>query len=180
MRCMCSSPFLRPKNGGKYCIGRRMKFKSCNTEPCLKQKRDFREEQCAQFDGKHFNINGLLPSVRWVPKYSGSKCVWGGAHGGQGARPAQGPGRRRGRARRSRCIVILLSSLDEGPLQVILQSGGEHSLLSAPWQSGGWDSVWPRHQRHLRPRPLPGESRVVVSPLCRAARLWSVALLTEE
>ncbi|EGV97729.1 A disintegrin and metalloproteinase with thrombospondin motifs 9 [Cricetulus griseus] len=49
-----------------------MKFKSCNTEPCLKQKRDFREEQCAHFDGKHFNINGLLPSVRWVPKYSGS------------------------------------------------------------------------------------------------------------
>ncbi|KAH0517467.1 A disintegrin and metalloproteinase with thrombospondin motifs 9 [Microtus ochrogaster] len=61
-----------PKNGGKYCVGRRMKFKSCNTEPCLKQKRDFREEQCAHFDGKHFNINGLLPSVRWVPKYSGS------------------------------------------------------------------------------------------------------------
>lgn len=66
--------FFRPKNGGKYCVGRRMKFKSCNTEPCLNQKRDFREEQCAHFDGKHFNINGLLPSVRWVPKYSGSKC----------------------------------------------------------------------------------------------------------
>ncbi|KAL1790423.1 A disintegrin and metalloproteinase with thrombospondin motifs 9 isoform X1 [Sigmodon hispidus] len=65
----CNRP--EPKNGGKYCIGRRMKFKSCNTEPCLKQKRDFREEQCAHFDGKHFNINGLLPSVRWVPKYSG-------------------------------------------------------------------------------------------------------------
>uniref|UniRef100_A0A452S7J2 ADAM metallopeptidase with thrombospondin type 1 motif 9 n=1 Tax=Ursus americanus TaxID=9643 RepID=A0A452S7J2_URSAM len=65
----CNRP--EPKNGGKYCVGRRMKFKSCNTEPCLKQKRDFREEQCAQFDGKHFNINGLLPTVRWVPKYSG-------------------------------------------------------------------------------------------------------------
>uniref|UniRef100_A0A8C0KDD9 ADAM metallopeptidase with thrombospondin type 1 motif 9 n=1 Tax=Canis lupus dingo TaxID=286419 RepID=A0A8C0KDD9_CANLU len=65
----CNRP--EPKNGGKYCVGRRMKFKSCNTEPCLKQKRDFRDEQCAHFDGKHFNINGLLPSVRWVPKYSG-------------------------------------------------------------------------------------------------------------
>lgn len=54
-----------------------MKFKSCNTEPCFKQKRDFREEQCAHFDGKHFNINGLLPNVRWVPKYSGSKFIWG-------------------------------------------------------------------------------------------------------
>ncbi|XP_006158087.1 A disintegrin and metalloproteinase with thrombospondin motifs 9 isoform X1 [Tupaia chinensis] len=65
----CNRP--EPKNGGKYCTGRRIKFKSCNTEPCLKQKRDFRDEQCAHFDGKHFNINGLLPSVRWVPKYSG-------------------------------------------------------------------------------------------------------------
>ncbi|KAM9593052.1 A disintegrin and metalloproteinase with thrombospondin motifs 9 isoform 1-T1 [Trichechus inunguis] len=65
----CNRP--EPNNGGKYCVGRRMKFKSCNTEPCLKQKRDFRDEQCARFDGKHFNINGLPPSVRWVPKYSG-------------------------------------------------------------------------------------------------------------
>ncbi|XP_010604869.1 A disintegrin and metalloproteinase with thrombospondin motifs 9 isoform X12 [Fukomys damarensis] len=65
----CNRP--EPKNGGKYCVGRRMKFKSCNMEPCLKQKRDFRDEQCAHFDGKHFNINGLLPTVRWVPKYSG-------------------------------------------------------------------------------------------------------------
>uniref|UniRef100_A0A8D0L7W9 ADAM metallopeptidase with thrombospondin type 1 motif 9 n=1 Tax=Sphenodon punctatus TaxID=8508 RepID=A0A8D0L7W9_SPHPU len=63
--------FIRPRNGGKYCVGRRMKFKSCNTEPCSKQKKDFREEQCAVFDGKHFNINGLPPNVRWVPKYSG-------------------------------------------------------------------------------------------------------------
>ncbi|XP_030723501.1 A disintegrin and metalloproteinase with thrombospondin motifs 9 [Globicephala melas] len=65
----CNRP--EPKNGGRYCVGRRMKFKSCNTEPCPKQKRDFRDEQCAHFDGKHFNINGLLPNVRWVPKYSG-------------------------------------------------------------------------------------------------------------
>ncbi|RXN39160.1 A disintegrin and metallo ase with thrombospondin motifs 20-like protein [Labeo rohita] len=48
-----------------------MKFRSCNTDPCPRGRRDFREEQCAQFDGKHFNINGLPPSVRWVPKYSG-------------------------------------------------------------------------------------------------------------
>nr|AAH80332.1 adamts9 protein [Xenopus tropicalis] len=65
----CNRP--EPKNGGKYCVGRRMKFKSCNTELCAKHKRDFREEQCADFDGKHFNINGLPPNVRWVPKYSG-------------------------------------------------------------------------------------------------------------
>lgn len=89
IQSVCSLPFIRPKNGGKYCVGRRMKFKSCNTEPCPKQKRDFRDEQCAHFDGKHFNINGLHPNVRWVPKYSGSKFIWGGAHS---CRLAQGPG----------------------------------------------------------------------------------------
>ncbi|MGH0133046.1 UNVERIFIED_CONTAM: hypothetical protein FKN15_036208, partial [Acipenser sinensis] len=61
----------RPKNGGKYCLGRRMKFRSCSSDPCSKLKKDFREEQCEAFDGKHFNINGLPPNVRWVPKYSG-------------------------------------------------------------------------------------------------------------
>uniref|UniRef100_A0A3B5RBG7 ADAM metallopeptidase with thrombospondin type 1 motif, 9 n=1 Tax=Xiphophorus maculatus TaxID=8083 RepID=A0A3B5RBG7_XIPMA len=65
----CNRPV--PQGGGMYCVGRRMKFRSCNSEPCSKQKKDFREEQCAVFDGKHFNINGLPPNVRWVPKYSG-------------------------------------------------------------------------------------------------------------
>uniref|UniRef100_A0A3P9Q081 ADAM metallopeptidase with thrombospondin type 1 motif 9 n=1 Tax=Poecilia reticulata TaxID=8081 RepID=A0A3P9Q081_POERE len=65
----CNRPV--PQSGGMYCVGRRMKFRSCNSEPCSKQKKDFREEQCAVFDGKHFNINGLPPNVRWVPKYSG-------------------------------------------------------------------------------------------------------------
>lgn len=57
-------------------MGRRMKFRSCNSEPCSKQKKDFREEQCAAFDGRHFNINGLPPNVRWVPKYSGSERLF--------------------------------------------------------------------------------------------------------
>uniref|UniRef100_A0A8C8IP48 ADAM metallopeptidase with thrombospondin type 1 motif 20 n=1 Tax=Oncorhynchus tshawytscha TaxID=74940 RepID=A0A8C8IP48_ONCTS len=65
----CNNP--EPRNGGKFCVGRRMKFRSCNTEPCPRGRRDFREEQCSQFDGKHFNINSLPPTVRWVPKYSG-------------------------------------------------------------------------------------------------------------
>ncbi|ELV10692.1 A disintegrin and metalloproteinase with thrombospondin motifs 20 [Tupaia chinensis] len=63
--------FLEPRNGGKYCVGRRMKFRSCNTDSCPKGKQDFREKQCSDFDGKHFNINGLSPNVRWLPKYSG-------------------------------------------------------------------------------------------------------------
>lgn len=54
-------------------MGRRMKFRSCNTDSCPKGKQDFREKQCSDFDGKHLNINGLSPNVRWLPKYSGSK-----------------------------------------------------------------------------------------------------------
>ncbi|XP_072571069.1 A disintegrin and metalloproteinase with thrombospondin motifs 9 isoform X2 [Paramormyrops kingsleyae] len=65
----CNRPI--PRNGGDYCVGRRMKFRSCNSEPCFKQRKDFREEQCSAFDGRHFNINGLPTNVRWVPKYKG-------------------------------------------------------------------------------------------------------------
>ncbi|XP_031421068.1 A disintegrin and metalloproteinase with thrombospondin motifs 20 [Clupea harengus] len=65
----CNRP--EPQNGGKFCVGRRMKFRSCNTEPCPRGRKDFREEQCSHFDGRHFNMNGLPPTVRWVPKYSG-------------------------------------------------------------------------------------------------------------
>ncbi|XP_073476043.1 A disintegrin and metalloproteinase with thrombospondin motifs 20 [Aquarana catesbeiana] len=65
----CNQP--EPRNGGKYCVGRRLKFRSCSTDSCLKGKKDFREMQCSQYDGKHFNINGLTTNVRWIPKYSG-------------------------------------------------------------------------------------------------------------
>ncbi|XP_077194718.1 A disintegrin and metalloproteinase with thrombospondin motifs 20 isoform X4 [Paroedura picta] len=66
---LCNQP--EPKHGGKYCVGRRMKFRSCNIDSCPKGKQDFREQQCSEFDGKHFNINGLTSAVRWLPKYSG-------------------------------------------------------------------------------------------------------------
>ncbi|XP_063580188.1 A disintegrin and metalloproteinase with thrombospondin motifs 6 isoform X4 [Pongo abelii] len=49
-----------PSGGGKYCLGERKRYRSCNTDPCPLGSRDFREKQCADFDnmpfrGKYYN-----------------------------------------------------------------------------------------------------------------------------
>lgn len=68
----CNNP--PPANGGGYCIGRRMKFQSCNTEDCPKGSKDFREEQCAAFNNNTFGHNMDMPrDVKWVPKYGVNK-----------------------------------------------------------------------------------------------------------
>lgn len=170
--CLC-----RPKNGGKYCVGRRMKFKSCNTEPCSKLKKDFRDEQCAEFDGKHFNINGLPTNVRWVPKYSGSKCLGGMQLLPPGLLP-------RGEGVQITCswCPSLPRSPDEGSLQAVLPGGGEHGLLPAAGPRHRRDALRPRHRRHLRAGPLPGNHCPSSSPkgpwqFCRAAWYFCTMLL---
>ncbi|ODM87834.1 A disintegrin and metalloproteinase with thrombospondin motifs 9 [Orchesella cincta] len=67
----CDNP--KPKNGGKYCVGPRVKYESCNTHECANTSVsfDFRASQCAAFNGDNFNINGLPEDVTWVPKYNG-------------------------------------------------------------------------------------------------------------
>ncbi|XP_051907800.1 A disintegrin and metalloproteinase with thrombospondin motifs 6 isoform X1 [Hippocampus zosterae] len=54
----CDSP--APSGGGKYCLGERKRYRSCNTAACLSGSRDFREKQCGDFDampfrGKYYN-----------------------------------------------------------------------------------------------------------------------------
>ncbi|XP_062553913.1 A disintegrin and metalloproteinase with thrombospondin motifs 1 isoform X2 [Armigeres subalbatus] len=63
----CDSP--PPANGGKYCTGMRMQYRSCNTQDCPEGTLDFREEQCHELDGKNFEIPGLEKNVIWIPKY---------------------------------------------------------------------------------------------------------------
>ncbi|XP_077396637.1 A disintegrin and metalloproteinase with thrombospondin motifs 15-like [Festucalex cinctus] len=65
----CNNPV--PENGGKYCYGLRIKYRSCNLNPCLDVVKSFREEQCEAFNGINLNTNRLGSSVVWVPKYSG-------------------------------------------------------------------------------------------------------------
>ncbi|CAC5409850.1 A disintegrin and metalloproteinase with thrombospondin motifs 4 [Mytilus coruscus] len=64
----CSSP--RPSNGGKYCIGRRTRYRSCNLKECPPGSQDFRQMQCAAFNNSA-KIQGLPSTVHWIPKYSG-------------------------------------------------------------------------------------------------------------
>lgn len=65
----CDSP--RPQNGGPYCIGPSVRYGSCNTDACPEDDVDFRESQCADFNGNSRGIPGLRGDVKWVPKYNG-------------------------------------------------------------------------------------------------------------
>ncbi|XP_033103714.1 A disintegrin and metalloproteinase with thrombospondin motifs 9-like, partial [Anneissia japonica] len=65
---LCNNP--SPQYAGKYCIGRRTRYRSCNTKPCA-DGQDFRALQCAAYNGRHLNVNGLNSAVRWVPMYHG-------------------------------------------------------------------------------------------------------------
>nr|XP_033796040.1 A disintegrin and metalloproteinase with thrombospondin motifs 1 [Geotrypetes seraphini] len=66
----CENPV--PRNGGKYCEGRRVQYRSCNIEDCLgKNGNTFREEQCAAHNDLSGSTFGKVPAVQWVPKFAG-------------------------------------------------------------------------------------------------------------
>ncbi|KFD64519.1 hypothetical protein M514_11802 [Trichuris suis] len=65
----CDNP--RPSNGGKYCVGERVRHRSCNIKDCPIDSVGFRELQCTEFNGKPVGIYGISSDVRWVPKYNG-------------------------------------------------------------------------------------------------------------
>ncbi|XP_029666691.1 A disintegrin and metalloproteinase with thrombospondin motifs 9 isoform X3 [Formica exsecta] len=64
----CDNP--APKNGGNYCIGERVKYRSCGTRECPPGSSDFREQQCSKFDNNNFNIQNLARDVKWHAKYT--------------------------------------------------------------------------------------------------------------
>lgn len=66
-RRYCDSP--PPANGGPFCTGSKIRYESCNTQPCSPDAVDFREIQCAEFNGDSKGLQGLPSDVKWVPKY---------------------------------------------------------------------------------------------------------------
>ncbi|XP_057686366.1 A disintegrin and metalloproteinase with thrombospondin motifs 1 [Corythoichthys intestinalis] len=67
----CDDPL--PKNGGKYCEGKRIQYRSCHTEPCPDTNGlSFREEQCLAHNDMSAQVSlGYGEGVEWVPKYAG-------------------------------------------------------------------------------------------------------------
>lgn len=62
----CDNPV--PANGGKFCVGQKIQYRSCNTDDCPEIAHDFRAEQCSQHDNNKFNLE-LQKDATWLPKY---------------------------------------------------------------------------------------------------------------
>ncbi|XP_031708219.1 A disintegrin and metalloproteinase with thrombospondin motifs 1 [Anarrhichthys ocellatus] len=67
----CDNPL--PKNSGKYCEGKRIQYRSCNSDTCLDTNGlSFREEQCLAHNDMSAQVSlGSGEGVEWVPKYAG-------------------------------------------------------------------------------------------------------------
>lgn len=66
----CTRPV--PRNGGKYCEGRRTRFRSCSTQVCpTGSALTFREEQCAAYNHRTDLFKSFPGPMDWVPRYTG-------------------------------------------------------------------------------------------------------------
>ncbi|XP_074836869.1 A disintegrin and metalloproteinase with thrombospondin motifs 4 [Carettochelys insculpta] len=66
----CNKPV--PRNGGKYCEGKRTQYRSCSTQECPDGTAlTFREQQCAVYNHRSDLFKGFPAPMDWVPRYSG-------------------------------------------------------------------------------------------------------------
>eukprot|EP00062_Callorhinchus_milii_P017807 gi/632970660/ref/XP_007901773.1/ PREDICTED: A disintegrin and metalloproteinase with thrombospondin motifs 5 [Callorhinchus milii] len=65
----CNNP--APRNNGKYCVGKRAMYRSCNVKSCPQTGKSFRHEQCEERNGYQTNAKGAKTFVEWVPKFAG-------------------------------------------------------------------------------------------------------------
>ncbi|XP_066531095.1 papilin isoform X2 [Hoplias malabaricus] len=57
-------------DGGHNCVGPDKSYSTCNIQDCPEGSRDFREEQCSQFDGTEFHGK----RYKWLPYYGENPC----------------------------------------------------------------------------------------------------------
>ncbi|XP_069494743.1 papilin isoform X2 [Ambystoma mexicanum] len=63
--------YSRRADGGANCIGPSRNYRSCNIQDCPEGSRDFRAEQCTEFDGMEFQGK----RYKWLPYYGApNKC----------------------------------------------------------------------------------------------------------
>ncbi|XP_040267540.1 papilin isoform X1 [Bufo bufo] len=63
--------YSRRADGGSNCIGPTRNYRSCNVQECPEASRDFRAEQCSEYDGMEFQGK----RYKWLPYYGASnKC----------------------------------------------------------------------------------------------------------
>ncbi|XP_053133920.1 A disintegrin and metalloproteinase with thrombospondin motifs 4 [Hemicordylus capensis] len=66
----CNKPV--PRNGGKYCEGKRTQYRSCNVQDCPDGNAlTYREQQCAVYNHREDMFKGYPSPMDWVPRYSG-------------------------------------------------------------------------------------------------------------
>ncbi|XP_051552292.1 A disintegrin and metalloproteinase with thrombospondin motifs 12-like [Myxocyprinus asiaticus] len=63
----CNQP--KPEFGGIYCMGKRKRYRICNTKPCARKHPSFREMQCSEFNTVPYH-NELY---EWIPVASTSR-----------------------------------------------------------------------------------------------------------
>ncbi|KAI4568408.1 hypothetical protein MJT46_008206 [Ovis ammon polii x Ovis aries] len=63
--------YTQRRDGGSSCVGPTRSHRSCRTESCPDGSRDFRAEQCAEFDSREFQGR----RYKWLPYYGApNKC----------------------------------------------------------------------------------------------------------
>ncbi|XP_014639866.1 PREDICTED: papilin [Ceratotherium simum simum] len=63
--------YSQRRDGGSSCVGPARSHRTCRTESCPEGARDFRAEQCAEFDGREFQGR----RYRWLPYHRApNKC----------------------------------------------------------------------------------------------------------
>lgn len=66
---VCDNP--QPANGGSFCVGKRTRYKTCNTDPCPADEPSFRAVQCSRYNNETFRGK----TYTWLPYFDARKLT---------------------------------------------------------------------------------------------------------